>query len=346
MNESDPILSRIRRLLWMIIALVCVIVVTPFVIYFTADVEAVPHPEVNRTITPKRDSVVYWAAPDIQLIKDTALQNLVVYGQELIKHTAVYLGPHGKVSQNTNGLNCQNCHLDAGTKVFGNNYGSVASLYPKFRARSGAIENIYKRVNDCVERSLNGKELDTMSKEMRAIEAYIEFIGSNVPQGEKAKGSGLKDIVYLDRSSDPKKGATVYKMYCERCHQANGEGQLNATGNEFTYPALWGNQSYSDGAGLYRIGNFAKYVKCNMPFEVSYQAPVLSDEEAYDVAAFVNSQPRPHFDISSDWPDISLKPIDHPFGPYADKFSEGQHKYGPYEPIAALQKKRELAKAK
>jgi thiosulfate dehydrogenase len=345
-NESDPILSQIRRLLWMVIALVCVIAVTPFVIYYTAQVEADPHEELITASAIKQDAVVYWIASDIHAIEDTALQNLVAYGEELIKHTAVYLGPHGAVSQTTNGLNCQNCHLDAGTKVFGNNFGSVASLYPKFRARSGAIESIYKRVNDCVERSLNGKQLDTNSKEMLAIEAYIVFLGSNVKKGEKANGSGLKDIVYLDRASDPKNGAEVYKLHCERCHQANGQGELNAEGTEFTYPALWGNNSYSDGAGLYRISNFAKYVKCNMPFEVTYQTPVLSDEEAYDVAAFVNSQPRPHFDISNDWPDISLKPIDHPFGPYTDTFSESQHKYGPYEPIAALQKKREIAKAK
>lgn len=346
MNQTDTILKRIRQLLWTVIALVCIIIVTPFVIYFTAQVGADPHGELIKATAAKQDSVVYWIAPDFHSIEDTILQNRVAYGEELIKHTAVYLGPHGTVSQTTNGLNCQNCHLDAGTKVFGNNYGSVASLYPKFRARSGAIENIYKRVNDCVQRSLNGKELDTNSKEMLAIEAYIVFLGSNVEKGEKAKGSGLKDIVYLERASDPKKGAEVYTLYCERCHQANGQGEMNANGTEFTYPALWGNHSYSDGAGLFRVSNFAKYVKCNMPFEVTYQTPVLSDEEAYDVAAFVNSQPRPHFDISNDWPDISLKPIDHPFGPYADKFSEGQHKYGPYEPIAALQKKREFAKAK
>ncbi|HTH31559.1 MAG TPA: hypothetical protein VL946_09415, partial [Lacibacter sp.] len=65
----------------------------------------------------------------------------------------------------------------------------------------------------------------------------------------------------------------------------------------------------------------------------TYHAPQLSDEEAWDVAAFVNSQPRPSKNLSSDWPDISKKPIDHPFGPYADTFTEQQHKYGPFAPI-------------
>lgn len=35
-------------------------------------------------------------------------------------------------------------------------------------------------------------------------------------------------------------------------------------------------------------------------------------------------------DIANDWPDISRKPVDHPFGPYTDGFDERQHKYGPF----------------
>jgi thiosulfate dehydrogenase len=40
-------------------------------------------------------------------------------------------------------------------------------------------------------------------------------------------------------------------------------------------------------------------------------------------------------DLSKDWPDISKKPFDHPFGPYADNFPEKQHKFGPYAEIKA-----------
>jgi thiosulfate dehydrogenase len=73
-----------------------------------------------------------------------------------------------------------------------------------------------------------------------------------------------------------------------------------------------------------------------MPFKLaSHQDPKLSTEEAWDVAAYVNSQPRPKKDLSKDWPDITKKPFDHPFGPYADEFTEAQHKYGPYKPIIA-----------
>jgi thiosulfate dehydrogenase len=59
----------------------------------------------------------------------------------------------------------------------------------------------------------------------------------------------------------------------------------------------------------------------------------LTNEEAWDVAAFVNSQPRPLKLFRHDWPDLKTKPVDYPFGPYVDGFNEEQHKYGPYPPI-------------
>ena len=287
-----------------------------------------------------KDSISYWVASDINTITDSTQKKQVLYGRELIAHTAKYLGPNGTVSPISNGMNCQNCHLQAGTAVFGNNYGSVASLYPKFRARSGTIENIYKRVNDCIERSLNGKPVDTTGREMQAIVAYINLIGSNVNKGEKAPGSGLKELAFINRAAEPAKGQIVYTAKCQSCHQANGEGVYNADKTEFTFPPLWGNNSFNDGAGLYRISNLAKYVKYNMPQGTTYKNPQLTDEEAWDVAAFVESQTRPHINVPKDWPDKSTKPVDHPFGPYADIFSEKQHKYGPFEPIKSLQKQK------
>lgn len=279
------------------------------------------------------DTNHYWNVPDESTLSSSE-KELVLYGKELIAHTAKYYGIDGSLfKSSTNGMNCQNCHLEAGTKVFGNNYSAVAATYPKYRARSGAIENIFKRVNDCFERSLNGKAIDTTSKEMQAIVAYIYWLGKDVVKGKKPEGSGLKDLTFLDRAASVDNGQKVYAEKCQSCHQANGEGQINAEKKEFTYPPLWGKQSYNDGAGLYRLSNFAKFVKYNMPQGVSYNNTQLTDEEAWDVAAFVNSQPRPKKNISKDWPKINEKPFDHPFRPFTDGFDEKQHKYGPFKNI-------------
>ena len=263
-----------------------------------------------------------------------AEDTLVRYGRELIENTSYYLGPKGTVLQITNGMNCQNCHLNGGTVPWGNNYSAVVSTYPQFRARSGGIETIIKRISDCMERSLNGKAVDSNSKEMKAMIAYMHWLGDDIPKKNKPKGSGIMDIPLPDRAADPLKGKQVFINKCQRCHGADGQGKINLTGYGYEYPPLWGEHSYNTGAGLFRISRFAGYVKNNMPFgEVEYQNPQLTDEEAWDVAAFVNSQPRPSKIFKQDWPDISKKIFDHPFGPYDDSFSETQHKYGPFGPI-------------
>jgi thiosulfate dehydrogenase len=177
------------------------------------------------------------------------------------------------------------------------------------------------------------------SKEMEAIVAYINYVGSNVKKGDKAKGSGIYEVALLDRAADPAKGKVLYAAKCVSCHQANGSGMLNADKVSYQYPPLWGDYSYNHGAGLYRLSRFAGYIKANMPLGASYKAPQLSDEEAWDIAAYVNSMPRPSKDLSKDWPKIEEKNFDHPFGPFADAFGEEQHKYGPFKPIKAAQKK-------
>ncbi|MEZ4901578.1 MAG: c-type cytochrome [Spirosomataceae bacterium] len=271
---------------------------------------------------------------------------LVSYGKELIAHTSEYLGPHGKVKKMSNGMNCQNCHLAAGTQPWGNNYFGVQANYPKFRERSGSVENQIKRVNDCFQRSLNGQPLDSTSREMKSILAYIKWLGQDVPKNKTPRGTGLYKLKFMNRATDPTKGKIVYEQKCQSCHQANGEGVMAANGLSYTYPPLWGEHSYNIGAGLFRISNFASYAKFNMPFGTTYEKPQLTDEEAWDVAAFVNSQPRPTKDLSKDWPKISGKPTDHPFGPYDDPFSEQQHKYGPYKPIKEWKDKHKKAAPK
>ncbi|MGV3529655.1 MAG: c-type cytochrome [Flavisolibacter sp.] len=294
----------------------------------------------DNTLTTDSDSA--WVPPTLDTDPNPQgkEREQLIYGADLIANTAKYMGPKGSVLHISNGLNCQNCHLDAGTRTWGNNFGAVAATYPKFRPRSGKVADIFDRINGCFERSMNGQKLDKNSREMQAMAAYINWIGRSVPKGEKPTGTALEAIPYIDRAADPQKGQIVFNTICQRCHGANGEGTINPDSVSYTYPPLWGPHSYNDGAGLYRLSKFASFVHNNMPFnEAFHNAPKLTLEQAWDVAAFVNSQPRPHKDAGNDWPDISKKPVDHPFGPYADSFPEQQHKYGPFKPIEAAKKK-------
>ena len=165
---------------------------------------------------------------------------------------------------------------------------------------------------------------------MRAIVSYIKWLGQDVKKGETPKGAGLVEVPFLNRAADPEKGKVIFQQKCVSCHGDDGKGKMYADKKSYQYPPLWGQHSYNTGAGLFRLSRFAGYVRANMPLLITPTNPPLTNEEAWDVAAYVNNMPRPGKDLSKDWPDISKKPYDNPFGPYADHFSEAQHKFGPF----------------
>ena len=80
----------------------------------------------------------------------------------------------------------------------------------------------------------------------------------------------------------------MYTATCTVCHGATGQGSAFAGAQ--VIPALWGPQSYNWGAGMHTLDNAAAYVFANMPHGA---AGTLSPQQAWDVAAWINSQPRP-----------------------------------------------------
>jgi hypothetical protein len=69
-----------------------------------------------------------------------------------------------------------------------------------------------------------------------------------------------------------------------------------------------------------------------MPFGTDYAHPVLSAQDAFDVAVFVDSQPRPHrLGNEQDFPDRALKRVD--AIPFLGSFPPSQHLTGPWQPI-------------
>jgi thiosulfate dehydrogenase len=322
-----------RCIVAVVTVMILLLVLLPLHPFLTKQLNAAETKKDIVTVAKLSTPPSFWSPPDSLSIPQTPEGDLIRYGQELVAHTSVYLGPNGSVSQTSNGMNCQNCHLKAGKKIFGNNYSAVNATYPRFRARSGTIETIEKRVNDCIERSLNGQPLRDGSTELKAFVAYISWVGKDVEKGLSPPGVGLWDLPLLERAASVENGKVVFEKHCALCHGSDGMGVKNENGVEWKYPPLWGAASYNTAAGLYRLSRFAGYVKANMPNGATFDNPILTDEEAWDVAAYVNSMPRPQKTFAADWPDISKKPFDHPFGPYADSFSEQAHKFGPFDVI-------------
>lgn len=105
-------------------------------------------------------------------------------------------------------------------------------------------------------------------------------------------------------------------------------------------PATMGQNSYNQRASHYCITTFIKSSKAHRPLDPSHNRPLLSDEEAWDLAACVSSMPRPEKDLSGDLPGIGKKPFEHPFGLVAGSFSEQQPAYRPFNPIVAESQKQ------
>ena len=298
----------------------------------------------DASVVTEQQSDSIFSPPDTSTIPDNATGEMIRYGRELLVNFPYYLGPKGTVgTYGGNGLGCQNCHLEAGTRPYGLNYFSAHARYPQYRAREGKILTLADRVNNCIERPLNGRPLPLDSKEMVAIVTYMQWLGKNVPVGGSVEGDRLKEIALLDRPADPIKGRVVYEKHCMRCHGDDGQGVLKEDGIAYIYPPLWGKLSYQPGSSMHRLIKAAQFIKYNMPNDIArWDKPVLTDEEAFDVAAYVNDDKlheRPQPNLETEYPVLKEKPIDYYWPPFADAFTPEQHKYGPFKPIMEWRKK-------
>jgi thiosulfate dehydrogenase len=270
------------------------------------------------------------------------------YGRRLITDTAALLGPdHEDPGMRYSGsrLACTSCHLGSGASPGTLSLLESAALYPRYSGRDGGERDLVDRINGCMERSMNGRTLPRDSPEMMAMVSYVESLGGRF----KAMGKGQRTateqppFVRPDRAADLRAGERVLMNRCAICHGADGLGLRASTdpNDGYAFPPLWGPDSFNDGAGMARVLTASRFIKARMPLGEA----TLTDDEAFDVAAYINAQPRPAMaNLDRDYPKRSEKPIDSPYGPYADPFPQAQHKFGPFKPIEEYYKAQKTAR--
>ena len=285
-----------------------------------------------------------WDIPDPDTLPaDDIFAQTVRRGRDLISRTSSLIGPdaHDPAMRFAgNGLTCQSCHLQAGTQRYGLPLAGIWGVFPQYIGRENEVRTLEERVNGCMERSMNGQALPTDGDEMKAILAYIRYISGPQQVGRSLEGRGAPSIPLPTRAADPEHGRQVYASVCSTCHGADGQGQrLEAAdaaeqGKRYQFPPLWGPDSYNNGAGMARTITAARFVHANMPLGTTFEQPQISGDDAYDVMAFVNSQPRPQrAGLDQDYPDLSRKPVDAGYEPFIGPFPPDQHRYGPWQPI-------------
>lgn len=274
--------------------------------------------------------------------------DVVRYGRALMLRTAYYIGPDGVNGHYTgNKMNCTNCHRDAGTRPYAFNLVNSFKEYPQYRAREGRILSLAERINNCVMRPNLGRPLPLDGREMISIMSYLKWLSDSASVNSHTKGLKNMEVNFPNRAASSDQGEKLYAQHCERCHAANGEGQMQFDQATYTYPPLWGPKAYRQGSSMHRVVKLAQWLVANMPFDkVAHNKPFLTDAQALDLAAFINDDkkhPRPSKGITEvQYPHADEKAIDYDKGPFNDPFSETQHKYGPYKPIADYWKSKGL----
>ncbi|OWY37183.1 cytochrome C [Xenophilus sp. AP218F] len=206
--------------------------------------------------------------------------------------------PQAARAYSGNGLNCTSCHLDGGKRAFAAPWVGIWGVFPEYRPRNAQVNALQDRINDCFQRSINGKPLPVDSKEMQGVLAYMWWLSRDVPTGQNVEGRGFARLK-KPQAVDAARGKTLYAAKCAACHLPNGEGMSGPDGKTI-FPALWGPKSFNIGAGMARLNTAAAFIKANMP---QGQENTLSDQEAYDIAAYFINQPRPDFAAKHlDWP--------------------------------------------
>jgi thiosulfate dehydrogenase len=221
--------------------------------------------------------------------------DLVRYGRQLVINTPGYIGRSAQepaMAFGGNDLSCQSCHLQGGLQRFAAPFVSTAATFPMMV--NNKVITLPDRINSCMVLGLNGRPLPQESREMAALIAYIGFLGKGTPEGVRLPGMGLLPIQLPEKLPDARRGVAVYSQHCLSCHGADGQGEPKQPPEVGYYvPPLWGEDSFNGGAGMGQIAYAASYIRATMPPGTDYQAPVLSVQEAWDVAAFMIANPHP-----------------------------------------------------
>jgi len=247
---------------------------------------ALAAPQVHATEAvpaPPAVAAKAFAPPAEQAMPEGEFGKMVKRGEQIFLHTRQYAPAYVG-----NTLSCASCHLDAGRRANSAPMWGAYVSYPAFRAKDGAVSTFAARIQGCFSYSMNGRPPPLGDPVLVALESYSYWLAKGAPVGTKMAGAGYPKLPAPALAPDFARGRHVYDANCALCHGPTGQGQTSA--GQPAFPPLWGPDSFNWGAGMHEVGKAAGFIKANMPLS---QGESLSDQDAWDVALFIDSQERP-----------------------------------------------------
>ena len=224
-----------------------------------------------------------FSPPPEESIPDNEYGKVIRLGEKVFTETGKYAAKYVG-----NDLTCANCHLDAGRKHDSAPMWASFIHYPAFRSKTGQVDTLASRLQGCFQFSMNGKAPPQDDEIMTALQTYAFFLAKGAPVGVPVDGSGYPKLKKPAQPADYGRGEKVYAQNCALCHGPDGQGQRAA--DRQVFPPLWGARSFNWGAGMHQVNNAAGFIWANMPLG---KPKSLTEQEAWDVATFMNSHERP-----------------------------------------------------
>ena len=232
----------------------------------------------------------YFVPRSVEEAPDNEFGDSVRRGYEIFTNTQTNASQHVG-----NGMNCANCHLGAGTVPDSAPMWAAAVEYPAFRGKNKIINTMEDRIHGCFTYSMNAQNSPSGSPPPRDgdiykdLQSYFYFMAEGAPLEGNLPGRGYPVPPEPEQGYSISRGEKVFEANCAVCHGSDGSGRKDPNGR-WIFPALWGDDAYNWGAGMHRINTAAGFIKHNMPLG---RGGSLTDQEAWDVAAYINSWERP-----------------------------------------------------
>lgn len=191
-------------------------------------------------------------------------------------------------------LHCSSCHLGGGRDPEASWWVGMKRFYP-------TAEDLYNRINQCFERSENGRAICDAATEtaadscaanqpMTALVTYMQWLDEQWRRAHpKTAAPHGFPCLPSPQAVSAARGASIYQQKCAFCHNAEGQGRYES--DTYYRPAVWGPDSYNAAAGLgTKLEDLGAFIHANMPYG---NGGALTPQEAWDVAYYIDQQPRP-----------------------------------------------------